>query len=727
MSALSEEVVRTLTKRRGDNRLVLPAVEVDKILADLGVPTSAVKAVPVPLRANRIHFSGAKRLPPDHPDAAGHPAVDADTPESIDPPPLEDEGFLLFRLDDAGVASDSEGAKEPPLVRVPFSFDWAPQTGVNGIGSGRNLRGKSSVLNVLMWSLSGRCPRFQPDVRRWIQRVEVDWTVGPERLRVAFDAQDGAAVGHVHKLGDVGAPDKHVLLGEFAAEDFEEVMANLMMTRLRLETIPVGLATKVAVHSWPTYTSAFVVRANQLDPIVGNEQTLGVRMLQMFVGTDWVPAQAAVTAARRGIDVERAAAGAKSQAAGDAVEGARQRAQSAAGDAAAALAALPVGTPDAAAMVRSATRASELTSLIQELETRLIVQSSFAGTVNQQLKSLKARLHTEHEHALATKFFHQMRPTACPRCTAEVTPERLDREPSQHQCSVCTNELNLEAFAADVIVAASASQETASERIAQSTLDTSAAMVEEEPRDEVEALEAAASEAKAAVSALRAEIGRLTAERNTAAAAAAEQGGRLALLDARRRLELDLARAEGAVFALGETSVVQLGETVDPTRAAVAEAAEAVLKQWVKDGQDPLLVTISADIERLAVSFGADSLSRFKLDGAANMSMLKGGERVTYSGITEGEKLRVKIATAIALVRHGYVEGVGRHPGLLILDSPAAEEMPEADLAIMVKALKSVAGEAEMQIFVATRNADPLIDLLPEPNRVVATGDDYLW
>ena len=62
-----------------------------------------------------------------------------------------------------------------------------------------------------------------------------------------------------------------------------------------------------------------------------------------------------------------------------------------------------------------------------------------------------------------------------------------------------------------------------------------------------------------------------------------------------------------------------------------------------------------------------------------------------------------------------------------MLDSPAAEEMPEEDLATMVDALKAVAGEAEMQIFVATRNAQPLVDLLPASNRIVAEGEDYMW
>ncbi|MCO5995744.1 ATP-binding protein [Actinoallomurus rhizosphaericola] len=729
MSALADEVVKNLARRQGERRYNLTADKVDEILEDLDIPAVATKAVPVPLRATRIYFSGTKRLDPTHPDAEGYAADEDGIGEEADAPMLLEDAATVVGVVGGG-AEDSVNAPKPRvrLVRVPFRFEWEPQTGVNGIGSGRNLRGKSTVLNVLMWSLTGRCVRFQPDIRRWIEHVEVDWTVGAERLRVSFDARDGEAKGQVVKLGDVGMPDKITVLGEFDGDEFEGVMGSLMMARLRLEHIPVWTDAKARVHAWPSYSSSFVVRANQLDPIVGNEQTIGVRMMQMFVGTDWAPAQAAAMTARRGMDTERSAAAQKAQAAGETVEKFRQKAQSAVDDVKKKIAALPAGTPDVKAMVQFANRASALSRRVHALEGRLIEQSSLAETARQQLKAVKARIHTDYEDALATKFFHRMRPTVCPRCAAEVTAERQAAEPDNHECSVCASDLNLEALKADVIVAASVSKTVASALVAGAAGDDSdGAEADDGPQDDVEAAEAAVVAAEAAVATLVAEINELTAQRDEAAAKAEAGGDLLSATNARRALELQLARAEGALAALTQTRDPKTVDPVDPTVAAVVDAAEQVLKKWVKDDQDPLLRKISADIERLAVSFGADSLSDIRLDGAANMSMLKNGDPATYSGITEGEKLRVKIATAIALIKHGYAEGIGRHPGFLVLDSPAAEEMPESDLATMVEALQSVAEEADMQIFVATRNAAPLVELLPEANRVVAEGDDYVW
>lgn len=77
------------------------------------------------------------------------------------------------------------------------------------------------------------------------------------------------------------------------------------------------------------------------------------------------------------------------------------------------------------------------------------------ATARQQLKAVRARVHTNYEDALAARFFHHMRPSVCPRRAAQVAPERQAAEPDKHECSVCTSELNLDALQSDVIVAAS--------------------------------------------------------------------------------------------------------------------------------------------------------------------------------------------------------------------------------------------------------------------------------
>lgn len=712
MSALTDAVAEKLSERVADG---LTLSEIEKILADHKIPTSATRAIPVPLRATRIHFWGTKQLPEDHATVVAS-GVTAEPEEIL----VDDQGTLDL---DAVQGATSEIEAAASLVPVPFDFDWSPQPGVNGIGSGKNLRGKSTVLNVLMWALTGRCAHFQPDVQQWIEGVEVFWQVGSENLRVAFTADDGRPVGTVSA---VQADGKAKEIGTFDGEEqFEGVMGSAMMSRLRLEQIPVWAQEREVRHAWPAYSSALTVRADTLNPVVGNENTIGVRMLQMFVGTDWAPGSAAARTALRSIETQRVAAQAKASAASEVATEARDKAQKQVVDLQAQISALPPGTPKVGDMLASTSRATELAREVHELERRLMADTAALATVEQQLRTARVRENTLFEDARLTKFFHRMKPTICPRCAEPVTEERHAAEVDKHECSLCTHDLGLEDV--DVEALAGIATDDGADDPAGEGGDEADDQDGPEPVDSIVALEAALSAGAEAVDALRLEIAGKKVERDQKEAAGTRDAALVAAAEQRQVLSLQLARAEGAYDALSVPTDPGQVDPVDDTVAAVITAADLLLADWVKEGQIPLLANISADIEKLAILVGADSLSRVRLGGGGRLDVRKGANDVTYTKLTAGERLRVKIATAVALIRHGYASGVGRHPGLLVLDSPAAEEMPEEDLATMVEALKAVADEAEMQIFVATRNTGPLTSLLPEANRRVAIETDYVW
>ncbi|WP_370615177.1 hypothetical protein [Mumia sp. Pv 4-285] len=726
----------------------MTAAAVDQVLADLGIPTSASQGVPVHLRVVQVAFRGTKRLKPDHPDAAGFPLEeigDAQLELELDGDEESEDGdgetgtesvspsAAGERATDGKVDADSGGEvaqdekSDEPVLRalVPFDFTWKLEDGVNGVGSGVNLRGKSSIMNVLLWSLSGRCAEFSVAVRRWIEHVEVDWQVGDETLRVAYDAANGlASAGTITVTKDDGTPD--TVIARFDNESFEDAMNSVMLNRLRLDPFTVSQKGRVVPHKWVSYMNALWVRPKYLKSIIGKESTLSIRLMQMFIGTDWVPVLATAATVSGALVAKQKAADAMTKTATNAVEATRLQAEKTVQDVKAKLAALPAGIPDPTKLAATNVQIADLARQIHALETQLLHKSAAADTARRELKAAKARQHTEHEHALLTKFFHQMEPTVCPRCTAGVTAERRNAEPEKHRCSVCTSDLNLEALEANIVVAESVDAGVAAALVS-STTAVSSDDDEPEPISEIVALENAVAAVDVVMGGLRDQINALQVTHDGLVQETGISGALLKSVDERRVLDLELARAEGAAAALAVPVTPVDASPVDPVQLAVAEAAEKVLSEWVKKHQDPLLATISAEIERLVISFGADGLSNIKLDGAANMSLRQNGDASTYGAVSPGEQLRLKIATVIALIKHGYVENIGRHPGFLLLDSPAAEEMPDGDLSSMVEALLAVAKEAPMQIIVATRSTDPLVKLLPEENRLIALGDNFVW
>lgn len=740
MSALAEEIVKVLGRRRKESRLDLKVPEVDKVLDDLGIPTSASKGVPVHLRVARVSFSGTKRLDPAHPDAEGFPLGEmGGDPDELLELNLDETagGEAAAEAKDRQVADqgepeegDAEEAEsEGPVVRalVPFDFTWEPLDGVNGIGSGSNLRGKSSIVELLLWSVSGRCAVFSVAVRRWIEHVEVDWVVGAETLRVAFDADNGEVSNGAVTVIEEDGSGSTVIATFGDAETFEDAMNSVMLSRLRLESFTVSQAGKPVTHKWASYVNALWVRPKDLKSIIGKEATLSVRLMQMFIGTDWVPVLATASTVAGSLEAEQKVAAERKKTATDAMAGSRVEAQKVVKAVEAKIAALPKGTPDPAKFAQANGRIGDLVRKMHMLETQLLRQSVAADTVRQQLKAARARHHTEYEHALLTKFFHQMEPTVCPRCTAGVTDERRAAEPDEHKCSVCTSDLNLEALKANVVVADSVDDAVATALVEATAAVSEKAGEEPAPKTEIEALGEAGERVEAVMVGLREQIDVLQVTHDELVAETTLDATLSQAVEDRRLLDIELARAEGAVQALAAPVPPVDVSPVDPVQLGVAEAAEKVLSSWVKGHQDPLLTKISSEIERLVVNFGADSLSNIKLDGAANMSLRQNGDPTTYGQVTPGEQLRLKIAAVIALIKHGYGEGIGRHPGFLLLDSPAAEEMPDGDLATMVAALLEVAKEAPMQIIVATRSTGPLVELLPEEYRLIAEGDNFVW
>ena len=704
MSTLGEAVLREVAKKGFDTDLAT----VEQTLLHAGIATSATTGVPVKLRIARVQFSGTKNL--DVPaDAADNVTADAHPKD-----------------------------KTEAMVNVPFAFSWNPADGVNGIGSAKNLRGKSSVMHVITWALTGRCT-LQTDVRSWVRHVEVEWCLDNTRVVVAFDAEDGLPTGVVQQVKEVAGVRSFTTLGAFStADEFASVMGALMLERLRLDPIVMWGKDQETSHAWPAYASALAVHADRLDPVVGNEPVLGSRMLQMFVGTSWAAARAQAATARRGQKFERDRASEQARVVADVAKTALTVAEDKFSQAQAHLESFADTDPDVDTILALAGIASDLAREARDLSRQLLTAQTAASQVSEQLRADELRRNSALEDALARRFFNRMTPTVCPRCAAEVTQERREAEPHDHACSLCSSDLDLHAFSDNVVIAAAVPVETRAEIVAaaseaeaerKATAEAGTAESEDdaEVADPLVALQQAAQDADVAVAELETRLAHLEDRQREAEGQAQSSRAQIESARARLQAELELARAQGSLETLRETAVPVVQVTTDETTFAIIEVADRLTGAWLKGDQDPLLVQVSAGITALARSFGSDNITAVSLKGNANMDIDKGGIKTGYSSLTDGEKLRLKLATAIALIEHGHRKGVGRHPGLLFIDSPGAEEVPVRDLETMLKAMMAIAEETSMQMFVATTHGAMLSSLLPRDSVRVASGDDYVW
>jgi hypothetical protein len=173
--------------------------------------------------------------------------------------------------------------------------------------------------------------------------------------------------------------------------------------------------------------------------------------------------------------------------------------------------------------------------------------------------------------------------------------------------------------------------------------------------------------------------------------------------DQRRALVERIVRLEGAVAALDSVPAARAAHRQDDVRT-VLDAAVGLLSEDQAAASDDLFGELNVTIADLARSFGFRNLDRVAVDRAGRLQVYKtGGPREWFSTQSPGERLRLRIAVVVALLRIGHRHGIATHPGLLLIDSPRSEEVQDDDAAALLTALEKVCVETPgLQILVTT-------------------------
>ncbi|MHA3700903.1 hypothetical protein ACXR2U_01860 [Jatrophihabitans sp. YIM 134969] len=510
MSTLGQEVAA---------KLEMDVADVDKILAAHHVSTAPKPSAAARLRLGSLRFSAIKHLT----------GVHADGTEDAD----------------AGYTED---------VTVEFMWDFA--SGLHGVGSEKNLRGKSSITRILLWALRGRCD-LREDVRKWIRQVEVDFAIDSVSYRLSFEVADGVPTGTLARRHG----ENWTHQGSFKDDaEFEDTMGAVMMGALSLSAIAATQEGKRTTHSWPTYAGALVVRGDSLDLLLGDTKFGGLpsRLLQMFVGSEWAAARAEAASAHSVAKTELIKLEAQVAAAVKAGSTSFAVAEQAVEQAKATLRALPAPTQAIADVEAALTSVADLDGQIQTATTLTTEAKLHHDRIGQDLKLAQIATNAAYEDVLARRFFQQLRPTVCPRCSAPVTSERRAQEASGHSCSVCVTELDLDAFAHGELTGAATMVATAPANGQFGSVEgpvtgalgvhTHAANTDdgedEDVVDDIAALSSALADAADRLAERRAELKALTDRREATATVISAASGQSQLAQTRRDAEIALARAE---------------------------------------------------------------------------------------------------------------------------------------------------------------------------------------
>ncbi|MCE7010095.1 hypothetical protein LWC34_45925 [Kibdelosporangium philippinense] len=579
-----------------------------------------------------------------------------------------------------------------------------------------NLKGKTSVLELITWCLRG-APRakLQGDVRRWLTRLELDATIAGQpmgfRLSLTPEALLSGVVftaSSVDQLTDTdgiaGGSGVSTLIEADNQDDFAVKVAELMLDRLDLQPIVNKLTTKERVrtqtHGWPSYYSAIYLQLGRDRPLLGNQNMAGLagRLLQVFLD---LPATAVLARVKATYDVLQAEADKQSENTKRAVAeraDERARVEEALAEARRSLTQLQKAAPgpDLTELADKSARLARQVADAQDEQDEINRGYREARRIRQLDEKA---LNDIRESEVARLLFHGLNPSACPRCETPISGDRRQAERDVHRCAVCTTE----------VTGAEGEDEA----------------VEAEARDRVEGSKAAEKAAKQALGTAEANLDRLTAELETVQANLRTATAATASRD-RIAAEIEVARWEGALQVL--PNLPDTPTNNGDVTLTVLKSASKVLEDESKGAAAQLFADLNAEIVDLAHQFGMTALESVEINRAAQLKVIKGGgAEKPFVDQDPGAQLRLRVAVIVALLRVGARYGISTHPGLILIDSPKAEEIQDADATVIFRELNRLATAEGLQVLITTADFHLAAETLPAECVIAAKPGDPLW
>jgi hypothetical protein len=160
---------------------------------------------------------------------------------SLVPVPPAQRALDVRRLSFSGVRSRTQWDG-------PFEATFEFSDGVTALITNENLRGKSSVLELITWALRGSPRGLRADVRLWFERIVLEYSVNGVPMAVVLTKEETGFVADILRAPDADLLSA-ALSGETSAEsvsfiatrlsesEFKEHQDQLMMTLLSLEPI----------------------------------------------------------------------------------------------------------------------------------------------------------------------------------------------------------------------------------------------------------------------------------------------------------------------------------------------------------------------------------------------------------------------------------------------------------------------------------------------------------
>lgn len=645
---------------------------------------------------------------------------------------------------------------------VPFSFHRAFTTSVTAfVSDGKNDAGKSSTLEILKWGLRGSS-KVAADVQKWLRQVCMLLTISGERILVAWRVNDGAPSGQVLVLPDAVQPglegfstatadvmaehsqeaaaagepnftfevpvdglvERLLREGAFAIGSFDgdeemaTVVGDFMLQRLGLDALTqwtrVAGATdaddgNLVGHRWPLWSQALAITKPSEAAAIGETPFQARNVLNTFLATEWSATRLAARSHKKAVDGQLAGISRRRVRDSESREVSAQALRAERAEAETELNSIPMSGMTAEELETALKDVTTASASITRTQRALTDVALAYGSAERELDAAEQDLVAFKEAAVTKRFWHALKPSCCPRCDAKVQPEQWRRE-LEGSCSLCNNPIDEADGAPEPAEGDDYTDDNldpvmlAEQRVTQLTADA-------------KRLSALHDDAMDFARVAQVEFERASGVIRDVHGDPIE----------RRALERRIAVLDGRIQERLQPSEVEPEEAALTNDAHILGAVEVFAGTSAKSDFSEALSSVSAQITTLGKTLGISNLEKATLQANAHLPVVKGGERIPFGKLTDGEKLRLKIALVVSLLDVGTTSGLGRHPGLLIVDSLATEELNRENGELLLRELNRVAEAYGLQVITSTAHSELVTAVLPAVAVQRPTAEDLMW
>lgn len=591
-----------------------------------------------------------------------------------------------------------------------FKFEFQDlMPGLWGLISDRNLRGKTSVLEIVRWLLRGKSSnKLQDGVKSWIAEASLDFQIDTTKYTIYLIQTDEGISGRLIENLEKSEP---LEISCFASDyEFEACMSDFMMRQLSLDILTAWRKGtdqyelgKIVSHDWSAISGVLFI-GGDYQAIFGDLITDGLnnRLMKMYLGLPWIPTWSALTTAEKKLKEQAGILSNQSKLEWNHQQERRTRIERELAMYRSSLEEIPSDADIRKALGKASQAHRQAMQDLRELQSLL----SSAKQEHDQLHEIwlqdKRDYQNFREAQAASAVFKQLEPTCCPHCQTSISDDRRLREITEYSCSICGENI---------------------------TDSEDSDVLEEEFKNRLDASKMAFEQVKNQITSEEKKIYDIQEQALHYESECKRLEYRLGNFESRYEIEKKIA---GLEFLLNEYQ-----DTLEPVKSEnkyleidfkVIKAAIEETKQRIHTLQQELLEEVSKKIKEYAIRFGMTSITSITLKNNSHLYLDKDGGQTTYSKCTDGEKLRLKVASIIALISVAEKRGIGRHPGLLLIDSPGNEEMVEDDINQLINGLLELTQELpHLQVIVAATSSESILFHIDGTHRKYARDNSFLW